>query len=380
MPRGNGAGPQTAARVVRTIWQHPRISRVGIAEHLGLDKSTVTNQVARLISLGIIKEIAEGAAGAKGGRRPIYLAIDPSYGRVLGIEIQAESYVALIVDLAGEVLGQRRGKINFRPESFSETALELVRGCVAELCPPGSRLLGVGVGAGGLVDSKRGFINHSVPLGISLPVDFGTTIAARLPVPCLVENDANCCAWGELAWNRDEALRDFLFALVEFRKDDGSPGQHDGLGVGFGIVLGGKVFAGARGSAGEFRSAFCDGPGDLQFSLARETLGSVDRDSGALAAVADELARNMAMLVNTMDFDRVYVGGDIESLGIDFPSILRRRLSENWMYSVPKEVEIRYSSLGGQAVAYGAAGMLLDRLLSGRMLPVAEGDGKAWPA
>ncbi|HOX31069.1 MAG TPA: ROK family transcriptional regulator [Spirochaetales bacterium] len=373
MPRGAGPVTQTAARIVRTIWQNPRISRVDIAEHLGLDKSTVTNQVSRLIALGIIKETSEGEAGVKGGRRPIHLAIDPSYGLVLGIEIQAESYVALAVDLVGGIVGQRRGKLSFSPASFAESALDLIRSSSAELCPQGSRLLGIGVGAGGLIDAKRGLINYSVPLGIDRPVDFGKAVASRLALPCLVENDANCCAWGELAWNKDEALRDFLFALVEFRKDGRSLGRFGGLGVGFGVALGGKVFAGAHGHAGEFRSAFCEGPGELQFALPRETLGRIDEDGEALEAASDELARNMAMLVNTMDFDRVYVGGDIESLGLDFPSLLRRRLAENWMYSTPKEVDIRFSSLGGRAVAYGAAGMVLDRLLSGRMLPELGG-------
>jgi predicted NBD/HSP70 family sugar kinase len=371
MSKEAGSAMQTAARIIRTIWQNPHISRVDIAEHLALDKSTVTNQVSRLISLGLIKEIAEGEAGAKGGRRPIHLAINPDYGRIVGIELQAESCVAVVVNLAGEVQGQKRGKIDFGRETFAPKVLDLIRGSVAELCPAGSRVLGVGIGAAGLIDSKRGLINYSVPLGIDAPVDFGKTVAARLPMPCFVENDANCCAWGELAWNKDEALRDFLFALVELRKDDRSIGRSGGLGVGFGVVLGGKVFAGAHGHAGEFRSAFCDGPGELQLSLPRETLGSVGADQKALGAMADELARNMAMLVNTMDFDRVYVGGDIESTGIDFPAILRRRLSDNWMYaSTPKEVEVRYSSLGGQAVAYGAAGMILNRLISGQSLPL----------
>ena len=95
----------------------------------------------------------------------------------------------------------------------------------------------------------------------------------------------------------------------------------------------------------------------------------MDRDRGALTSAADELARNAAMLVNTMDFARVYVGGDIEAPEVDFPALLRRRLEDNWMYPIPKDVEIRYSSLGGRAVAYGAAGMILDRLVSERMLP-----------
>jgi hypothetical protein len=70
-----------------------------------------------------------------------------------------------------------------------------------------------------------------------------------------------------------------------------------------------------------------------------------------------------------MDFESVYVGGDIEEFGIDFPSILRRRLEENWMYPFPKNIAIRYSSLGGKAVAYGAAGLLLDKLASESLLP-----------
>ena len=61
------------------------------------------------------------------------------------------------------------------------------------------------------------------------------------------------------------------------------------------------------------------------------------------------------------------------ALDVDFPSMLRRRLEENWMYPFPKDVEIHYSSLGGKAVAYGAAGMILDRLVSEQTLPGLAG-------
>ena len=269
MPRGRGAGPNTAARIVRTIWQNPRISRVGIAERLGLDKSTVTNQVGRLIEIGIIEEIAEGNAGSRGGRRPIHLAMNRSFGRVLGIEIQVGTYVALVVDLAGEILAETRGLVPMDEGNRSKMMLAIIHECSAKLCPEQERLLGVGVGIGGLVDLKKGRIRYSVPLGIKEAIDFGKTVAAKLAVPCFVENDANCCAWGELAFNKDEALRDFLFALVEFRRDPKSIGLSGGMGVGFGVALGGKVYSGAHGDAGEFRSAFCDGAGELRCPFPR---------------------------------------------------------------------------------------------------------------
>jgi predicted NBD/HSP70 family sugar kinase len=346
----------------------PNISRVDIAEKLGLDKSTVTNQVNRLIDLGLIEETEIGEASSRGGRRPIQLAICKGFGRIIGIEVQVGSYTAVAVDLSGEILGERRGPITVNADTFSDTVIDIVNQTAKELCGP-SPILGVGVGVGGLVDLKKSRIRYSVPLGIMKPFDFGKAVASRLSFPCFVENDANCCAWGELAFNRSEELRDFLFALVEYRQDQTSLGCFGGIGVGFGISYGGKVYSGAHGNAGEFRSAFCDGRGDLQFSLSKDDLSRIETDRKILERTTDELARNMAMLVNTMDFDRVYIGGDIEGLHVDFPALLRRRLEENWMYPSPKDVEIRYSSLGGRSVAYGAAGMMFDRLVAERLLP-----------
>ncbi len=362
-------GPRTASRIFKTIWRSPNISRVEIASKLGLDKSTVTNQVNRLIDFGLIEETEAGEASVRGGRRPIGLAIRKSFGRILGLEIQVGSYTAVVVNLSGEVLAERKEKLDVDAGNFSEVVLRIVRDSASGLSSGPGPLLGVGVGVGGLVDLKKSRIRYSVPLGISKPLDFGKTVAAKLALPCFVENDANCCAWGELAFNRGEEPRDFLFALVEYRSDKASRGNFGGLGVGFGIVYGGKVYSGAHGNAGEFRSAFCDGRGELQFSLSKEELMRVESDRSVLDRASDELARNMALLVNTMDFDRVYIGGDIEGLNTDFPATLRRRLEENWMYPSPRDVEIGYSSFGGKAVAYGAAGMMLDRLVAEHLLP-----------
>jgi len=362
-----GSGPRTAARIFRTVWRKPGISRVDIASILSLDKSTVTNQVNRLIDLGLIVETEEGEASSKGGRRPIQLVINKQFGRIIGIEVQLGVFVAVVVDLSGAILGERRGTVDISNDNFAESVLRIIAETRAEFgCD--DDLLGVGVGLGGLVDSKKGRIRYSVPIGITKPIDFGKAVASRIEVPCSVENDANCCAWGELAFNRGEELRDFLFALVEYRRPL-TMSLRGGIGVGFGVVLGGKVHEGAHGNAGEFRSVFCDGAGELQFSLREDELARLDSDAEALGRTADELSRNMAMLVNTMDFDRVYIGGDIESLDVDLPAALRRRLAENWMYPAPKGVDIRYSSLGGKAVAYGAAGMIFDRLVTERLLP-----------
>lgn len=359
----------TAARIFRTIWRRPRISRVGIADRLGLDKSTVTNQVNQLIDLGLIVEMEEGLASSRGGRKPIHLGIRKSFGRTLGLELQADRYVAVAVDLAGEILSEARGSFQSTPETFQANLAQLLHRISQELVPGPEPLLGVGIGMGGLIDTRRGVIRYSVPLDIKDNLDVSHLLATALDAPCFIENDANCCAWGELAFNRSEEFRDFMFALVECRQGPTSVGTFGGLGVGIGIVMGGKVHPGVHGTAGEFRSAFCQGAGELQLSLSKEELSAYGRDLDIQQRVSDELARNFSVLVNVMDFQRVFVGGDIEGLPIDFPALLRTRLEESRMYPFPKEVEIRYSSLGDRAVAYGATGMTLDRLVSESLLP-----------
>lgn len=367
--------PSTAARVLRSIWKHPKSSRVAIAERLGLDKSTITNQVNVLIDLGILEEIEEGESSAKGGRKPISLDIRKSFGRILGIEIQSRAWRAVELDLAGNILSERRGDAEVCPGNFADLAAWIsaesatatgITGATRNQLGP---LLGVGIGTGGLIDQKRSRIRYSVPLDIYEPVELGPAFAAKIPFPCFIDNDANCCAWGELAFDRENEAHNFLFALVEYRRDLDALREYGGIGVGFGIVLGGKVFTGSHGNAGEFRSAFCDGRGEVQFAVGKERLALLPKDQAALEQVSDELARNMALLVNTMDFERVYIGGDIEDLGVDFPAILHRRLEENWMYPFPKDISIRYSSMGGKAVAHGAAGMILDKLVSESLLP-----------
>ncbi|NLH90000.1 MAG: ROK family transcriptional regulator [Treponema sp.] len=366
-PRGD-QWSRTAARIFRTIWRNPSISRIDLAHKLDLDKSTVTKQVAHLIENGLIVEQEEGEASARGGRKPICLSANKEYGHFIGIELQLGFYDAVIVDLSGNILATLRGDTHVTSDNFVQVVLQIIEETRKQRCDS-SLLLGVGVGTAGLIDSKKGRIRYSVPLGIDRTMDFAKAMEGKLDVPCFIENDANCCAWGELAFNRVEELKDFLFALVEYRKDETSLLKYGGIGVGFGIVLGGKVHTGAHGYTGEFRSAFCNGPGDLQFSLTRNELMLLRFDRGLLNRAVDELARNMAMLINTMDFQQVFIGGNIEALDVDLPTVLRCRLKENWMYPSPKDVKIRYSSFGDKAVAFGAAGMVFERLLSEHRLP-----------
>lgn len=366
-----------SSRVLRDIWIHKETSRIQIARNLGLDKSTISSIISELLRIGIVNETTEGAAGPQGGRKPVLLTLNRSYGCVVGIEVRPESYTAVAVDLEGSVIYSKFELVRVSAANFREVVLEVANRVRGELTRTGVPLLGMGVGVAGVVDPQHGVIRYSIPLQMTDSFDFQSSIADGCDLPIFVENDANACAWGELAFHRGKRLRNFLFVLVEFRDLHDRGRIHERTGVGMGIVIGGRVHYGRDFSAGEFRSVFRSPENKGQFSLSEEDAFRLEEDPAVLARFFRELSRNIAMLVNTFNLDHVFLGGDIERYEGEIQPVLAEEIQSNWPYPGGVHCTIRFSSLGEKAVAYGAAGMVLHRLFAD--LDIAESIGRVVP-
>ena len=366
-----------SSRVLRDIWIHKETSRIQIARNLGLDKSTISSIISELLRIGIVSETTEGEAGPQGGRKPVLLTLNRSYGCVVGIEMRPESYNAVAVDLEGSVIYSKFALVQLSGANFREVLLEVSNRVRDELKRTGVPLLGIGVGVAGVVDPQHGIIRYSIPLQMTESFDFRSAIAEGYDLPIFVENDANACAWGELAFHRGKRLRNFLFVLVEFRElhDRGRIAERTGVGIG--IVIGGRVHYGRDFSAGEFRSVFRTPDNKGQFSLSEEDAFRLEEDPAILARFFRELSRNIAMLVNTFNLDHVFLGGDIERYEREIQPVLVEEIQFNWPYPGGVNCAIRFSSLGEKAVAYGAAGMVLHRLFAD--LDIAESIGRVVP-
>jgi predicted NBD/HSP70 family sugar kinase len=350
------------SRILREIWLKRRVSRVEIAESLGLNKSTVTTIVNDLLEEGLVRSVSVGEAGPQGGRKPIYLALDEAYGTVLGIELRPESYVAVGLDLAGDIVFSRSERMRISGSNLADAFDDILHRVEAERERTGSPLLGVGVGIPGVVDAERQLIRKSIPLQIPAKLDFAHEVSNRYDLPILPENDANCCAWGELAFHRNKPIENFLFVLVEFRDLPSDVVAPEKTAVGIGISIEGKVYRGSDSSSGEFRSVFRSDEHHGQLSLNKNEVGLVETDACVRQKFITELSKNLALLVNTFNFNAVFLGGDIEKYQNEVSWILREEIENNWAYEGPVPCDIRFSTHGHQAVAYGAAGMMLDRL------------------
>jgi len=351
------------SRVLQKLWFSKGISRVEIARELGLGKSTVTNIVAALMKRNLVKRVKAGESGPAGGRRPTHLMVNGRYGYILGIEIQTDHYTAVAADMLGEVIRSDSGSMRFDTDivsTFQDVTARL-RASTRSISLP---LIGIGVGTAGIIDPHKGIIRKSNPLNIREPVDFYRAIASRQEVPVLIENDAKCCCWGELAFKKTERHANFMFVLGEFRAGRTVKSGYWGIAVGFAFVLNGRVHYGDDFSAGEFQSILWKEPNQGQFSLSDAAARTIRKDRAVLLKVLRELCAHIALLVNMLNLTCVVFGGEISAYRAEVTKILREEIRRNWSYDNAVDCAIEFATLGDKAVAYGAAGMFLERFFS----------------
>ena len=360
------------SRILRAIWLQPIISRVDISRQLGLDKSTVTNLVKELLEGGVLVEGATGDASPQGGRKPVMLRIDGRYGNVLGVELQPDYYRAVLCDLDGGVLGSFSEEFERRGQDFDKFIFEILHRIDRSLELSSRPLLGIGVAMGGIVNSAAGIIHRSIPMELTETYNFNAMVNAHLDVPAFAENDANACALGELTFHRSSAIHDFLFVLVQIRHRNSGRHLYGDIGVGLGIVVNGTLYPGSRSTAGEFRSAFWDGEDHGQFTLTSSESALVASNKDIRTRFFREVSRNVAVVANVMGFSHVFFGGDVMPFAEEFRVILTEELQLRCPYDTANRILVQPSSFGENAVAYGAAGMLLDRLFSDQIFPVGH--------
>ncbi len=228
--------------VLLTLLRHQPISRVQLAERTGLSTTTITNLIADLIEQRIVTQIEtqpEPARRRSVGRPQQGLCLAPDARYAIGIHIGVGSVnVALCNLLAQPVYGLSIDHPLDRAQGdvMAET-IGMVRRVIGESGVDPGRIVGLGFGASGLVEPASG-VNVVAPnLGWrDVPVRDQLCSALRLPVS--VDNNVRAMALGEALFGRGKDV--FSLAYVYVR-----------VGVGAGIVVGGRLYYGGGAGAGE---------------------------------------------------------------------------------------------------------------------------------
>ncbi len=213
------------------------LSRTDLGRESGLPAATISRIVGDFVAAGLVLETASDESS--GGRRPILLRVNPVAGYVVGVKLREDALTVAVCDLSCAVVHQCEAALpDAAPHRAVTTITAAVERCIGEAGIARRAVLGVGVGLSGLIDSARGLCRYSAILDWR-DVDLGPALEYTLRLPVRVDNDVNTLAVAERQFGAGRDAADFLLVTV-------------GRGVGLGVVVGGEIYRGAHGGAGEF--------------------------------------------------------------------------------------------------------------------------------
>ena len=359
-------------RILDAVRHHGPISRVALAHHSELSAPTVSALVEHLLKRrGLLRRVGKGVSS--GGRRPLIVDFNESYGYVAGIDIGSRSLRFALADLRGKVVSRReeRTPISSRA-AILDAIIDGVRALFGDANVDPNKLFALGAGAPGMTDVVAGRVINAVNLKGWTDVPLRDILSEAFRVPVLVDNDVNMAALGEQWMGCARTSRNFIFIAL-------------GAGVGAGIVIDGRLYRGSRWYAGEISHMHLDyrrwnidygEQGFLESMVGAEPIARSRHDAGGnghpppdgaievfraarsgdaeaarvVKEVAVYLGTAVANVVSVLDPELVVFGGGIAHAGDQLFDPLREVVSR----IVPNTPEIRLTAVGDDAQVFGS--------------------------
>lgn len=364
---------------MRALFRFRRLSRAELARKLGLNRSSTGNIVASLLEAGLVVETDTAGATHDGqprtGRPGIMVELTRDSAVFIGLEIGVDRARFTAIDLTAEIL--RTGEIRIDgvaqpPEATVERALALVRKGFS--AGEFDRCEGVGISIPAQLDME-GNVRAAAMLGWH-EIPLAQLIRTHLPVriPVIIENDANAFAVGA-TYGSAASPSCTLFLLME-------------AGVGGGIIIGGRLFRGGNGLAGEIGHLHsADGAaGELERVIgseavlrayARERGGRRTDVAGLIEAATagdpaavrtvekwgETLAEGLLQAIRVIDPNQIVLGGTLAPL---FPLVreaVERHIGRHQGKGLPVPV-IDVVENDDRGAAYGAACLMHQHFFS----------------
>ncbi|WP_413319843.1 ROK family transcriptional regulator [Agrococcus sp. 1P02AA] len=356
-------------------------TRSELARESGLARSSVALHIDTLMSLGYVAPV--GDAASTGGRPASLFAMNPAARLVVGVDVGATHVIVELADLSGVGVAASRASLDVAegPEAVLGWIAEAVLALVAQQGRSLEEVVAVGIGLPGPVE-------HATGRPISPPImpgwhrfDVAGWLRERLGCPVLVDNDVNIMALGEqrTAWPE---IADFLLIKVA-------------TGIGAGIISGGRLQRGARGTAGDLghvrvpgstAPCRCGNEGCLEAVAAGPAIAARLRELGVHAASTGEVvelaARGsveaaqvlreagraigevLAMVVNLVNPSVIVVGGRLAGAAKELHAGISEVVYRRSLPLATEHLQIAASATQGDAGVRGAVVLAIEHALS----------------
>ncbi|MEV5710452.1 ROK family transcriptional regulator [Actinoallomurus sp. NPDC052274] len=223
-------------RVIQAVREAGAPTQAEIARSTGLSRATVSNIVRELAAGGVLTTTPTSA----GGRRARAVSLAPTAGLAVGVDFGHSHLRVAIGNLAREVVAEQSMPLDVGASAADGLAAaeRLMDGLLATVGATRADVLGIGLGVPGPIAAASATLGSSTILPGWAGIEAAAEARRRLGRPVHVDNDANLGALAEVTWGAARGHADAAYIKI-------------GSGVGAGIVIGGHVYHGPGGTAGE---------------------------------------------------------------------------------------------------------------------------------
>ena len=358
------------ARIIEQVRSGRATSRGVLAKKLSVAPSTMGLYVDQLIATGWLRE--SGLVRGKTGRPKMNLEIvAEGTGWFAGVEFTGSRIQVIAVDFAGH---QRHALTRVLPvPSDAETVVRQVELAIQDMAGRmADKLLGIGVGAPGLVNPDTGIAIYSMTFPDWKDVPLRDRLARAFGVPCTIHNNLRAIAWAERWFGGGRDADDYVvlgprsgFAMAVMKNGRLIVGAHLAAGeIGFWpLGIGGteapihhqlsspaiwRTFAGVKKDAPV--------PSDLHEALA----GFSDLTGEAWDEVTTLFAKVIGMTQCLIDAKLYFLHGPLTALGERFCREIVQKAVGLMPALKDMPFEIQPSTLGDDAGALGAASLAME--------------------
>ncbi|GAA4969369.1 ROK family protein [Actinoplanes utahensis] len=241
--------PKTRGAVFDLIRAARSISRVELAASSGLTPPTISGLVRDLMIEGLVVEAGRGVS--TGGKPPTLLQLNPSARYSVGVQLERNTCVIVVIDLAGHRVARTsfRGTAQMPPEHALPFLAAQVNAILDAVAVDRGKVLGVGLVSYGPQDRHAGLLLSPQPTGEWLDYPVAPRLAEILGMPVLLDNDAAAAAIGE-----------YWLGTVDPCSAYGC--IYMATGIGGGVVVAGEVYRGSSSNSVEIGHISIDVHGD----------------------------------------------------------------------------------------------------------------------
>ncbi|MBC1673265.1 ROK family transcriptional regulator [Listeria welshimeri] len=362
--------------VLNTIAQKGPHSRALLSDTIGLNKATISDIVKKLIAQKLINEVGIGESTNLGGRKPIMLELNAKAGFSVSVDI-GYNYI--------DVMAQRLDGTAYKRELFPfivikrETIIQEISDILdvflSSLPKSPFGIVGILIAIHGVVlDNQIQF----TPAYDLAGLDFSSALHEQFACPVYLENEANLLAVSD--HTKEESYANLVSISIH-------------SGIGSGVILNNELYTGINGYAGEIghmqivtengRPCPCGASGCLECYASEKNIldtyqtrtgnknalvtdlcrAFTEKEEEAMAVINDMvryLATGIQNLTALYNPEIIFINSEISRLIPDFTKQIESRLTS----FTSKNIAIKESHLGEEAILYGAGYLIIQRFLS----------------